>query len=115
MSLDVYLTFDVDVGHDEPECHEVFSANYTHNCGKMAREAGIYEAVWRPDENGIELAEQLIEPLEAGIAAMRADQKRFEQLNPSNGWGSYETFLPWLEEYLRACKKYPKAKVSVSR
>jgi hypothetical protein len=94
---------------------EVYSANITHNLGKMAREAGIYEHCWRPEELGIKTAGQLIEPLRAGIAAMRADPPRFEKLNASNGWGLYENFLPWLERYLEACEEFPQAEVSVSR
>ena len=44
MSLDVYLT--------DAEGREVFSANITHNLGAMAKEAGIYMHLWRPDELG---------------------------------------------------------------
>ena len=107
MSLDVYLR--------APRKVEVFAANYTHNCGKMAVEAGIYECLWRPDETGITQAGQLIEPLRAGIARMKADPARFEKLNPPNGWGSYATLLPWVERYLLACEENPDAEVEVSR
>lgn len=107
MSLDVYLT--------AVRPTEVFSANYTHNCNKMADEAGIYQHVWRPEELGITKAAQLIEPLRAGIARMEAEPERFIALNPENGWGSYDTFLPWLRAYLRACEANPDSDVSVSR
>src|SRR5690606_2662000 len=33
---------------EEVETNKVYSANITHNLGKMAYEAGIYEALWRP-------------------------------------------------------------------
>lgn len=107
MSLDVYLT------RVQPSV--VYDANYTHNCNLMAMEAGIYGEVWRPDEIGITKAAQLIEPLERGIALMRADPERFRAMNPTSGWGSYETFVPWLERYLDACREFPDADVSVSR
>lgn len=114
MSLDVYLTSPEcpTCGHSETE---YFSANITHNLGAMAREAGIYEACWRPEEIGITHATQLIEPLRSGIALMKADPKRFAKHNPSNGWGSYAGFLPWLERYLAACEDHPEAEVRVSR
>jgi hypothetical protein len=125
MSLDVYLqgeTTDVPCtcrhcGHDHTrkETEEFFSANITHNLGRMAREAGIYEALWRPDEIGITKASQLIEPLRAGIAMMRAEPGRFRPLSASNGWGTYEQFIPWVEKYLAACEDYPGASVHVSR
>lgn len=107
MSLDVYLT-------DEAG-NEVYSRNITHNLGKMAAEAGIYMHLWRPDENGITHARQIIEPLTAGLALMATEKKRFEALNAANGWGKWEHFVPWCADYLQACKDNPDAMVRVSR
>lgn len=113
MSLDVYLT--------PNKCEhcgrrgEGFSSNITHNLNSMAAEAGIYEIVWRPEENGITKAKQLIEPLRKAIAEMKIDPERFKKHNAPNGWGLYEHFVPWLEEYLAACESEPEAAVSVSR
>jgi hypothetical protein len=39
----------------------------------------------------------------------------FKMHDAPNGWGTYEQFLPWLEEYLRACEENPDAIVMVSR
>lgn len=113
MSLDVYL--------EPAKCSHCgrsdrgFTSNITHNLWAMANEAGIYGIVWHPDENGITTARQLIEPLRKAIADMKADPERFKRFNASNGWGLYEHFIPWLEEYLQACEKMPDAGVSVSR
>lgn len=71
--------------------------------------------VWRPEENGIETASDLIEPLKRGIAAMKADQERFEALNPPNGWGSYDRFLGWLERLIEECNEHPDAKIRAYR
>lgn len=114
MSLDVYLN-GAACSACNREGESFFSANITHNLNRMADEAGIYQVVWRPEENGITTASQLIEPLRAGIAAMKADRPRFEAFNASNGWGLYEHFLPWLERYLEACEEHPTALVSASR
>lgn len=95
------------------ECY--FSQNITHNLGAMAEEAGIYDIVWRPEENGISHARQLIEPLKKAIAEMHADPPRFEKHNAPNGWGLYIHFVPWLQKYLCACEEYPDATVEVSR
>ena len=92
---------------------EVFTANITHNLVKMAEEAGIYECLWRPDELGITQAESLIKLLSEGLRKLKRDPERFLPLNPPNGWGSYDDFVPWLERYLIACITYPEAKVSV--
>lgn len=107
MGLNVTLTATRRVG--------VYDANITHNLRAMAREAGIYEVCWRPDEVGITKAEQLIGPLRSGIALMKEDPARFKKHNAENGWGLYERFLPWLEEYLAACEANPDADVSVCR
>jgi hypothetical protein len=107
MSLDVTLTATRSV--------EVHGSNITHNLNRMAAEAGIYEACWRPDEIGITKAAQLIEPLRTGLALLKADPARFQAFNASNGWGMYEHFVLWVEEYLAACEANPDADVSVSR
>ena len=113
MSLDVYLD-----GNTCAHCgrsDETFWQNYTHNAGKMATEAGIYDCLWEPDLHSMWFAEDLIQPLRAGIAAMKDDPMRFMRLQPGTDWGSYDTFLPWCEKYLAACIANPTAKVRVSR
>jgi len=107
MSLDVYLTAVRET--------EVYEANITHNLNRMAAEAGIYDALWRPEEVGITAAAQLIEPLRAGLVLMKADPARFEKFNAENGWGTYRQFVPWIEKYLAACEENPDASVRVSR
>lgn len=101
------------VGEAESDC--VYHANITHNLGRMAAAAGIYQHLWRPDEIGVEKAVQLIEPLREGLRLMRKEPERFIKLNPENGWGSYQQFVPWIEDYLAACIENPDADISVSR
>lgn len=116
MSLDVCLSVVCDTSGPEPKVFNVYEANYTHNCNVMAAEAGIYGYVWRPEEcKDVKTAGDLIEPLRAAIKEMEDDPDRFIALNPKNGWGSYETFLPWLRRYLEACIENPSAKVSADR
>ena len=97
------------------ETNDVYYANITHNLIPMAKEAGIYEALWRPEEIGITKAKQLIEPLTKGLELLKSDPKRFESLNPDNGWGSYVGFVPWVGKYLSACVEYPEADVMTWR
>ncbi len=94
---------------------EVYWANITHNLGRMADEAGIYECLWRPNEHGITKARQLIEPLRAGLDKLKADRKGFERFNSPNRWGMYEHFVQFVEKYLAACEENPDAEVGVSR
>ena len=115
MSLDIYLYIRVDVGGIEPEYVEFYSANITHNLGKMAEKAGIYQHLWRFEENGFKYAEELIRPIKDGIAWMKDYPDNFKKYNAPNGWGTYDQFLPWLEDLLEACERYPKALVETSR
>jgi hypothetical protein len=107
MSLDVRLT--------AVRLTTVYDSNITHNLGRMAEEAGIYQHLWRPEEIGIAAAEELIEPLSAGLALLKSDPARFKAFDAPNGWGLYEHFVPFVEKYLDACRENPDAFVSVSR
>lgn len=107
MSLDVYLMAVRET--------DVYHANITHNLARMAKEAGFYEAMWRPEEVGVQAAGHLVEPLRAGLALMRSDPERFKRFDAANGWGTYEQFVPWVEKYLAACEANPDARIEVSR
>jgi len=107
MSLDVTLTAVRPI--------DVYSENITHNLGKMAEQAGIYQHLWRPDEIGITKAEQLIIPLTTSLELLISDPERFKAFNPSNGWGSYDGLITFVQNYLAACFDNPDADVSVCR
>jgi len=94
---------------------QVFGANITHNMGQMAEKAGLYYAMWRPEEKGWKYAKDIILPLESGILILKKDPTFFKNFNPDNGWGSYEILLEVAESYLAACKKWPEAEIYVSR
>jgi len=111
MSLDVWLTEEV----CEPQTVEHFEGNITHNLNTMAREAGLYMFLWRPDELGITKAGELIVPLELGLELLKQAPKRFEKFNSPNGWGMYEHFVPFVEKYLEACKAHPESTIHTSR
>jgi len=140
MSLDVYLNRKMYLSYDkgvtyEEKSEELFWANITHNLGKMADKAGIYKSCWRPyylhpdcpkefqnydEEYAFEeahpmLAKDIIKTLEKGYEDMKARPEYFKQFDSENGWGLYIHFLPWVENYLEACKTYPDAEISVSR
>lgn len=122
MSLDVTLRSSVPEDIICPHCGganlehtEPYSANITHNLGKMADEAGIYKHLWRPEELGITTAGQLVVPLREGLALLKSDPKRFEAFNAENGWGTYEHFVPFVENYLKACTENPDCLIEVSR
>lgn len=125
MSLDVYLYGSpVDITctcdhcgneHRTIRSEPVYYANITHNLNNMADAVGLYQYLWRPDEHNITTARQLINPLLAGITELKSYPEKYRLLEPANKWGTYDDFIPWLERYLRACREYPDAAISVSR
>jgi len=140
MSLDVTLYRNYHVTYDggktlEPQRECLYTDNITHNLGKMANAAGLYEALWRPyrlkegynisendyqaeykfEEDNPVKANEIIPIIEKGLADMIARPEYYETFNSSNGWGMYEHFLPFIVRYLEALKKYPESFVECSR
>ena len=109
MSLDFHLE------NDQGESLAHF--NITHNLNNMAHAAGIYECLWRPEEQAppITKSSQCIAPLRAGLAALKANPEAFRPMSAANGWGTYEQFVPWVEKVLAVCEANPDAFVSASR
>ena len=81
----------------------------------MADKAGLYEALWRPEDIGARVAEDIIDVVEVGLKDIKARPEYFKQFNASNGWGVYTDFVPFVEKYLKALKDYPKAVIRVDR
>lgn len=107
MSLDVHLI----------DKHEglVFSANITHNLGKMAGACGVYYACWRPEEIHCKKAKHILPMLEEGVKLLESYPDFYKTFDSPNGWGTYPNFLQWLTEYRDACKMYPEAKIEADR
>jgi len=101
--------------HEHEEQEQLYTANITHNLGDMADKAGIYMALWRPGEIGAKYARDIIEVVERGLADLKAKPEYFKQFDSPNGWGLYKHFVPFVESYLDALKKYPDAEIHVSR
>lgn len=107
MSLDFCLT------RTQPTV--VFDTNITHNLAQMAHAAGIYEALWRPDENGYSRARQITPILRKGLELLEAQPELFKKFDSPNGWGTYEHFVPFVKSVLKACEEYPDAEISANR
>ena len=113
MSLDIRLKDNVC-----PLCGKgeyVYSCNITHNLGPMAKEAGMYYCLWRPDEINVKCAKEIVKTLEFGLRMMLQNPDVYRKLDAPNGWGTYNDFIPWLQEYIEACRNYPDATIEVSR
>lgn len=94
---------------------QLYHANITHNLTEMARAAGLYAALWEPEAMLYYNAEDIIDVLEEGLKKLESDPERYSAYNAPNGWGTYEHFVPFVRDYLEACRKYPEAKIVVDR
>jgi hypothetical protein len=109
-----------------------YTANITHNLGKMAKACGLYEVLWRPYllfrkdfenydeemeyEDSLTIkARQLIKIMEKGLRELKSHPEKYKTYDSPNSWGLYENFVPFVEKYLKACKKYPNLLVQVDR
>lgn len=93
----------------------VLDENITHNLGRMAKAAGIYDCLWRPNENGFDIAHQIIPILEKGLSELKKNPEKFKEYNAPNGWGLYEHFVPYVQRILDGCYANPDAEIVVSR
>lgn len=123
MSLDVTLNSPTETeilcyhcGETHKERESLYTANITHNLTEMANKAGIYKALWRPEEIEENLkAKDIIGLLEKGLLELKSNPDYFKQFNSPNKWGMYEHFVPFVEDYLNSCKEFPESIISVSR
>jgi hypothetical protein len=123
MSLHIYLKKKLSLcptcgqKHDSLPHEELFTANITHNLIGMAEQAGLYQPIWNPEEYdyGVKSAKDLIVPLTEGLERLLNEPRLFKELNPLNGWGTYETLTRTAMQYLAACVKYPDAIVEVDK
>jgi hypothetical protein len=140
MGLSVYLmrtkwvSFDKGVTYTE-EREEVHWNKITHNLIKMAIEAGLYKALWRPyqliegynipeDDDDAEyvferenkvLAKDIIPHLEKGLKELKERPEHYKKFNPDSGWGNYEGLVEFTENYLEACREYPETEIETDR
>lgn len=105
MSYDIWL--EVDLGGPEP-LSVGESWNYTSNCSPMWHAAGIDLAECHGRDAG-----GCAEGLGAALVQLKADPARFQAMDPPNGWGSYATLVPALEQLLRLFESAPRATVRV--
>lgn len=94
---------------------EVYEGNITHNLIYMADKAGLYDYLWQPGEKGIQIANDLIEPLEKGLKELTSNPEVYKIYNPINGWGNYEVLVSFVGSYLKACKENLEAEIYIWR
>ena len=81
----------------------------------MASECGVYPFIWRHDENKVEKASDLIDPINQALMSLGLSPEKYKNLEPKNGWGTYQNFVDFLIELVNACQAHPDATVHVWR
>lgn len=121
MSLDFYLKDNkgkkqhcFECGSEYTIYETLFDRNITHNLTKMADKAGIYKALWRPEEINCKKAKDIIDILDKGIKDLQERPEYFKQFNPDNGWGDYDGLLSFAIDVLKNCKAYPNSIIKIS-
>lgn len=103
MSLDIWLRC--------PHCNlTVGDLNYTHNVREMWIKAGCYDALYNSDGKK---ASETLPILHQAILHMSNNGPEYIQLNPANGWGSYEGALKFLKEWREICEQHPDMLIGV--
>ena len=95
MGLDLYFCCDC-----SDECIE-YNCNYTYNVSRMWYK--IY-----PDHNGMVYIDNMtckeaIPILMNAIIKLLCNPDEFEEMNPENGWGDYDSFLQFLIKIHKFC------------
>lgn len=93
----------------------IYSNKISDNLSKMAEAAGIYQYLWTPEELQLRTAGELVEQLQAALTRLRRNEKHYRKFESSHGWGTYEHFISFLEDYLKACEDNPAAQIEISR
>jgi len=91
---------------------EVFwEGNYTYNVSKMLHNVGIrFNDLPRPL-----YVSEFTNTLEKALDKLKSDPKKYQAMNPSTGWGSYDSMVyNFLRPMLEACKCFPTATIEVS-
>jgi hypothetical protein len=101
------MSYDVSLGtYVEGRWYEIVDVgNMTSNVSGMWRLAS-------PETDGLAglhglRAGSVAGPLSKAILRMRADPEAYHPLVPSNGWGSYEGALGYMDDVLKACRAHP--------
>ena len=93
----------------------LYNGSITHNLSRMAKEVGLYEVLWKPEEIGAATGKDIIYLLDEGLKLLKDDPGHYRMFNAENGWGSYEDLVGFVEGYLNACIEYPDGIIKVSR
>lgn len=108
MGLDVELYYEVEPGKDVI----VYNIGISHNLVPMAKSVNLYNPLWKGED--ITEALDLINPVTRAIVLLKECPNQYRRLQAKNKWGTYDQFIEFLQNLLKALIEYPHAKVNHS-
>jgi hypothetical protein len=109
------MSYSISLDKEVHEIKEVYARNITFNVSRMAVKSGSYNCLFEPEKHGITLAVQLILPLEKAIRELERRPNYYRRYENKNDWGTFEQFLDFVKEYLKACKEHPDSEITINK
>jgi hypothetical protein len=81
----------------------------------MADAAGIYKALWRPEEIDAVYAKDISAIVDEGLIKLVLNPTEYRKYDSPNGWGMYDHFVPFVMAYAEALRNNPDAVIRVGR
>ena len=114
MTLTVTLyTPQIGSGEHAIERWNFFVSRIDEDISVLARTAGVYDALFLPERINAEYARQLIGPIFTGLTVLNGSREFLRESRDEGGKAAYDAFVPWLEKYLSALRKFPGALIEV--
>lgn len=107
------MSYDISLEKEVTQVIDVYSCNITFNVANMAKESGLYDALFDPDSMLYEKAGDIIPVITEGLKELLMKPEKYKKLESPNGWGTYEQFLMFVNNYKEACIRNPDAKIIV--
>ena len=112
---------DAEINEIEIETTKFWHGNITHNLATMASvclswgDYTLYDLLWR-DEQSPSDKWAYISHLAYCLYVLKNDPEHFKQLNPPNGWGTYEQLCKFVEDFIKALTDMPEgSRIKYSR
>lgn len=119
---------DAEINEIEIETTEFWHGNITHNLCRMAEDCmsfdeydqcyNLYDLLWRDAQAPFEgnYINVYIAHLAYCLYVLKNDPEHFKQLNPPNGWGTYEQLCKFVEDFIKALADMPEgSRIKYSR
>jgi hypothetical protein len=104
------MSFGLDIITKDVDGNEVWVEvvdGQTYNLSPMWREA--LPSITDEGTRGLEgrKCADLLPELEAGLNDATVNQRKYQDMNPPNGWGDFEGFYQTLAKLVLLCRKHP--------